>query len=302
MSSDDNLRHACRQCGGSCQGVEVALTGEDEAQRILQQAGVLGVSEPLNGRRLRRVGGRCVFLADDGLCRIHAKWGLLAKPLVCRQYPLVVLDADGEQRIGIDPGCFTHSQTWRSGPSIGNQPAAVSRVALPAAAKPLEQRVLALIDGSRDLITPLAALTGETEWPTAYLHRWIAALQRIDLPSLLADPDTSPSLTDALTPLAEALPALNERELSPPALSDEMVAYTLDATSRMVWLRLCTQLPSPAAVALLALSGAVSCAWVSDDEETYGRALAGWLRSMRAPAVLGRLFGQPGSFEALMGR
>lgn len=38
-------------------------------------------------RLARRDDGACVFLDDDGLCRIHAKHGEAAKPLACRLYP-----------------------------------------------------------------------------------------------------------------------------------------------------------------------------------------------------------------------
>jgi Fe-S-cluster containining protein len=38
---------------------------------------------------LRRVDGRCQFLRDDNLCEVHARFGAMTKPLMCRMFPYV---------------------------------------------------------------------------------------------------------------------------------------------------------------------------------------------------------------------
>ena len=75
---------------------------EDERQRVLgqkwtakdggadDQPVVVAHAGPPWKRRYRlahRNDGACVFLNEDGLCRIHAKFGEAAKPLACRIYP-----------------------------------------------------------------------------------------------------------------------------------------------------------------------------------------------------------------------
>ncbi len=90
---------SCHNCGGCCTQHLIEIT-EAERQRILDQQwthadGVL--HDPIvwfagRGRNKRyrlshRDDGGCVFLNEQGLCRIHAKFGEAAKPLACRVYP-----------------------------------------------------------------------------------------------------------------------------------------------------------------------------------------------------------------------
>lgn len=90
---------SCHNCGGCCTQHLIEITDE-ERQRIVRQGWTAadGVTqEPivkLSGsganaryRLAHRPDGGCVFLNDQGLCRIHAKFGEPAKPLACRVYP-----------------------------------------------------------------------------------------------------------------------------------------------------------------------------------------------------------------------
>jgi len=92
---------SCHSCSECCTLHVVEIT-EDERQRILDQ----GWSDddeftegtpvmvrdlgPFWNRRWRlgqKPGGACVFLDEQGLCRIHARFGEPTKPLACRVYP-----------------------------------------------------------------------------------------------------------------------------------------------------------------------------------------------------------------------
>ena len=92
---------SCHSCGDCCMRHVVEISDE-ERQRILDQ----GWSEqdeftrgtplmvrdigPFWNRRWRlgqRTDGACVFLDEQGLCRIHAKFGDPTKPLACRVFP-----------------------------------------------------------------------------------------------------------------------------------------------------------------------------------------------------------------------
>ncbi len=92
---------SCHSCSECCKRHVVEIT-EEERQRILDQ----GWSDedeftegtpvlvrdlgPFWNRRWRlgqKPGGACVFLDEQGLCRIHARFGEPTKPLACRVYP-----------------------------------------------------------------------------------------------------------------------------------------------------------------------------------------------------------------------
>ena len=49
--------------------------------------------------------GGCVFLGDDGLCRIHAKFGEAAKPLACRIYPYALHPAGKKVTVSLRFSC-----------------------------------------------------------------------------------------------------------------------------------------------------------------------------------------------------
>jgi lysine-N-methylase len=61
------------------------------------------------GRRVlaKRADGRCVFLSDEGRCRIHEIYGPDAKPAICRMFPLQVVPL----------GDFAYLTTRRSCPT-----------------------------------------------------------------------------------------------------------------------------------------------------------------------------------------
>ena len=97
---------SCHNCGGCCKQHAIYIRDEDK-QRILSQnwendpdlsSVTKGDSSKLFhtdggwfSKRWTRLAhqqdGSCVFLNEDGLCRIHAKFGEDAKPLACRVYP-----------------------------------------------------------------------------------------------------------------------------------------------------------------------------------------------------------------------
>ncbi len=93
--------HSCTRC---CRELVVHLTDADR-RRIDDQ----GWTDRLDARPYVRLGrqwalnkrgdGACVFLADDGKCRIHTAYGYPAKPLACRLYPFSLAAIDGAWRV-----------------------------------------------------------------------------------------------------------------------------------------------------------------------------------------------------------
>src|SRR3569833_4386549 len=87
----------CTGCGDCCRGRFAILITEEDKARIDKQAWTddeLGLGgKPLFTRRggeyqiAHRADGSCIFLNDEGLCKIHAKYGEPAKPVACRLYP-----------------------------------------------------------------------------------------------------------------------------------------------------------------------------------------------------------------------
>jgi len=95
-------RWTCLGCGRCCRGNIVPLH-DDDLQRLKTQKweehpdfahqpfiihqGLF----PRQYRLAQRNDGTCVFLNEDGLCRIHKEFGFNEKPLVCRMYPLQIV-------------------------------------------------------------------------------------------------------------------------------------------------------------------------------------------------------------------
>ncbi|RLS51893.1 MAG: YkgJ family cysteine cluster protein [Planctomycetota bacterium] len=87
---------SCHNCGGCCRQHAIYIT-DAERERITAQGwhdlpgwpverGVI-VREGSRQRLATREDGACIFLDEQGLCRIHARFGEPAKPLACRVYP-----------------------------------------------------------------------------------------------------------------------------------------------------------------------------------------------------------------------
>jgi len=110
---------SCHNCSGCCRKHLIEIT-EVERQRILKQnwkpkdgipewQPVIETSggSPWNRRyRLAHTeDGSCVFLNEDGLCRIHAKFGEPAKPLACRIYPYAFHPAGKKVTVSLRFSC-----------------------------------------------------------------------------------------------------------------------------------------------------------------------------------------------------
>jgi lysine-N-methylase len=108
----------CHVCGTCCQEYLVTVTDE-ERQRVLAQG--WDAERDLGGHTpFRRLGmwpgsrrwvlnhrpdGSCVFLSDQGRCRIHERFGYDTKPLPCRLFPFVLIPTGDHWRVGIRFAC-----------------------------------------------------------------------------------------------------------------------------------------------------------------------------------------------------
>lgn len=103
-------RYSCHGCGLCCRDFTVQLRPADleklRAQGWERTLGVAPVVEFRGQSYLRqREDGACVFLQEDGRCRIHAEHGLEAKPLACQFFPFILAPQEHEARVAISFAC-----------------------------------------------------------------------------------------------------------------------------------------------------------------------------------------------------
>lgn len=295
------LRHACSGCGGCCEGAIVHLL-DGEADRVRSQAGDLGVEHPVHEAKLRQVEGRCVFLDPDQRCRIHARFGEDEKPLICRQFPFVLVQTEAGLRAGIDPATHAYASTRHGGPALA-PPAGVSPR---PAALTLEQAKVeaALVSTLRAPDTTLVALLRQLcglppgqALPSGLTDRWLARLRTAPIVPLLNRPEVGPVHREALRPILE-----HTRTLSAPpplALTEEDERFTLDLIHDMLWLRLASRLPLVQGTALLLALGAVTCAWAVGPGPRFAVGLSTWCRLLRATPFFMALVPDPGALQQL---
>jgi lysine-N-methylase len=167
----------CHGCGECCHEYEVHVT-EAERQRILAQGweadpavGGTPLFAPVGPwwRRKWRLNTRgaddaCVFLNEQGKCRIHARFGGTAKPLACQVYPFTLNPAGDHWRVGIRFAC----------PSVTDnlgRPASAHRDDLRAYGKGLEER-----EGVANRSTAPPPLQTGQEVPWSDIEQFVGAL------------------------------------------------------------------------------------------------------------------------------
>jgi lysine-N-methylase len=107
----------CHVCGSCCKEYVVTVSDEErrriEAQDWKDDPVVGGLPlfkkrGPWWARRYslnHRSDGSCVFLSEEGRCRIHEKFGYETKPLPCRLFPFVLAPAGDHWRVGMRYAC-----------------------------------------------------------------------------------------------------------------------------------------------------------------------------------------------------
>lgn len=107
----------CHLCGHCCTDYWVPVTDE-ERKRIEEQA--WDKLPEFQGKPLfvkygkwwarkyrlnHRNGDHCIFLSDEGRCRIHEKFGAQAKPFACQLYPYVLVPVGDHWRVSLRFAC-----------------------------------------------------------------------------------------------------------------------------------------------------------------------------------------------------
>lgn len=97
MHVSKDQRFTCAQCGRCCRRatVAVSLAEAERYRKVNAERWSTGAGDPFLAipgyPGLRQIGkredGACVFLSEDGLCRLHQEMGFNGKPLSCRIFP-----------------------------------------------------------------------------------------------------------------------------------------------------------------------------------------------------------------------
>jgi lysine-N-methylase len=155
---------------------------EEDLFRLREQAwaeklGFDPVVEFRGTRYLRqREDGACVFLMENGLCRIHAEFGFEQKPIACQLFPFSLTPADAGAVMGINFAC--QSVLENKGAALASHVQDLERMAksLPEV-KPFAQPPM-LTDRLRASVREAQAITG---WIDKWLRRGDVNLQtRLD--------------------------------------------------------------------------------------------------------------------------
>lgn len=102
--------YSCHSCSGCCRDFTVQLRDDDihklDQQNWLQRTGQVPYVQFQGTTFLRqRDDGSCVFLLDDGRCRIHAEFGFTQKPIACQLFPFTLMPARSGAQVGLSFAC-----------------------------------------------------------------------------------------------------------------------------------------------------------------------------------------------------
>lgn len=154
-------------------------------------------SGPRAGAAVALVDGRCAYLAEGGLCSIHAAAGERAKPFGCRLFPVTFAD-DGEAvRVSVAVECACVLASQEPGAREGGAPL------LPPGAKSRGDLDAAVFIAQVPEVVRLAASTSSPQAPRAAVARFSRAVLRA------ASPDA-----DAIASFWALASAVEEGDLS----------------------------------------------------------------------------------------
>jgi Fe-S-cluster containining protein len=324
-------RHDCRGCGACCASFRIGPLLPSDLQRLEAAAPAVAAVLPRpiedgwidvedGGSFLRKAGGTCVFF-DDG-CTVHRVAGAEAKPLVCRLYPLQLVQTEAGVRLGNRATCLSDAAVWQTGgPPDG---AVIGSVLADGGPTPRDEapgeaallRVLQLPEADDSMVLAfLAQRPDPTDVPA--LGAWIdgtldALLEEID--AIVADGAShgiALGPTHPNSPTGRELAALRawraERSGTPqerwPVVPRDGVPWLVDALRRQVFLRQYAIYPS-LAWALLAwlLAARVAAAFASSRPggftvEGFGRHWSSWAMLLEGPRLQRTLVTRPPPFD-----
>jgi len=210
------LRYSCHGCGACCRDFTIELRMKD-FEKLERQGWQAELGEPFwtvfRGRRWlrQRPDGACIFLQEDGRCRVHARFGMEAKPLACQLFPFSFAPGPERARVGVSFACSSvqrglgaelpsHAQDLRR--MQGELPEATS----PRAAPDLLRGVAGTVAEVEAVREAMDALLGDRATPwTVRLTGFAWVAQSLRLANL--DAVRGERLAELVTTLTTAAPA-----------------------------------------------------------------------------------------------
>ena len=144
LKTTPEARFACSACGTSCRtlnlgpllpadvdrllGLDWSGTGYDPERFFCDQDGNEVDEGRVASRRelfLRREEGGCGFLRADGLCDVHARFGMAAKPHMCRAFPVKLRASPSGIVAGMRLGECMRAERALEGPEVAADPAGI---------------------------------------------------------------------------------------------------------------------------------------------------------------------------------
>ncbi len=173
----------CHLCGQCCKEYVVAIS-EEEKKRIEEQGWdkdpefartPLFIRRGLPWKRTwrlnHRADGSCVFLSENGHCRIHERFGYQTKPLPCRLFPFILIPAGDHWRVGVRYAC--PSSAGNLGRNVKEHEPDIQEFARELA----RRENLHIKDGRFDLAPPFLQAGQVGQWDD--LLRIVGVLQRL---------------------------------------------------------------------------------------------------------------------------
>ena len=283
------------------------MTDPVERERIERYGELLGIERAVENEEVRVHEGRCVFLGEDLLCRIHKEYGFQEKPRRCQEFPIKMLRTESAQiRVGIDPGCVNTYRSWQAGAEQVLEEPLVRQTEWEAPDQHIEALFLraaahpqATIGGMLHLMAGLP-MRASTELPPGFASRLIQRAQAARLRQFIHHPELGWGMRSSLKHLPDCVERLDP-ETPPewPTLTEEQEAFALEVLRRMLFLRFAPMTPASQGLCLMVLSGAVLAAWADPSEKAFGEALSVWSRIVRIKALWFRFFPDPATMRWL---
>ena len=113
-------KYSCHGCGDCCRDFTVQLRDRDlkklASQGWSEKIGI-PITQTFRGSSYlaRQDDGACIFLDDEGLCRIHAEFGFEEKPIACQVFPFNIAPDSSSIRVGVNFLCKSVQQNRGAG-------------------------------------------------------------------------------------------------------------------------------------------------------------------------------------------
>ena len=210
------LRYSCHGCGACCRDFTIELRPKDfDALRKQGWEAELGGPfwTEFRGRRWlrQRPDGACVFLQQDGRCRVHAMFGLEAKPLACQLFPFSFAPGPERTRVGVSFACSSvqrglGAEMTTHAADLRRMQAELPEAMLPHAAPELQRGVPATAEEMEAVRDGVDALLGDgtLPWPVR-LTGFVWLAQSLRMATL--DAVRGQRLAELVRTLARAVPA-----------------------------------------------------------------------------------------------